>query len=334
MEDCNRTAELITIILRLRLTECQQKILIAMASDANPQTGLMQVRIERLAWLMDISVSQARRELQDVVSAGLLKVVWKSPGRVPSIHQLCPEAAQPKPIKAGSERVDYMRPSQVEVGFDRVSDSQPFPDKQGDDRDNDPNPIILPEAAKPLQVKQGNGGLPPTLPIKAGSERVGRAQNLPPHPPPGIQEQKQELKAAESLDARAPVDDLLDWLKKKDPIRQYDRADLDNLITTYTADWIFAAFEQAYSLPTPPGNPTGYVVVTVRGWTQTGKPERRPPSVPPVSPNGKPPPLPDSPNNLTPAALGLAPTDDSGKPWREDTLKFIFHQRKQKESVQ
>lgn len=171
MHEKSQVEILFEAIFRLRLTDQRRMVLLAMAGDADPISGHMQLAIGRLAWKLEKSESQARRYLQDVVAAGLLTVVCESRGRIPSVYALCPSAAQPKPMSRYSERVDYTQPSNFKHNHDRVAVNSTYQNAAHTDRVS----VNPPKVAEPMQrlhdVAQ-NGGLGATLQNLAHDDRV------------------------------------------------------------------------------------------------------------------------------------------------------------------
>jgi hypothetical protein len=283
-------------LFNLDLPPNKMLILLAVASG--------EISVPRIAWKTQYSRPQVWRLVKALTKDKLLKVTRASLGKNRTLYALNDEivATWERKQPYQNDGVDYAQPNQIdEVKPDQPNHNDGVSDSQLDQIDTvDGVELDQIDTVDGVELDQ--------------DDRVDIVGENPPKNPLGIQEINTVIPSNET--PPAPVDNLLDWLKKKDPMRQYDRDDLQGLITTYTFDWIQAAFEQAYFKSKPLDNPTGYVVKTVRGWTQTGKPDYKPPSVPPVSPNGK------------HADDGIE-RDMTGKPLSEETKRFLEHQRRQ-----
>lgn len=260
IEDCNRIVELIRLIHSRKIGDTHRTVLVAMAGDANPVTGYMQLSIERLAWLLDKSESQARRDLQSVVTAGLLTTIKASKGRFPSVYAFNPDAAQPKQITRGSDRVDYTQPTRNTAGDDRVSDSQPTTIDLDSDRDDRVDRV----------------GTTPQ--IVAGDGRVKVLGSIPPKNPLNT---RTNANTDSDDSAREDVKQIVALIESKRPGSKLDTKDIGKLIDKYQFEPFRAELETALNLPAAE-NPIGLA----RYRLDNPGNKITPPSVSPVSPNG------------------------------------------------
>lgn len=262
-EDCNRVAALIQEIHSRKVAESHRAVLVAMAGDADPNTGYMQLSIERLAWLLDKSESQARRDLQSVVSAGLLTTIKASKGRFPSVYAFNPAAAQPKQITRGSERVDYAQPTKVTGEHDRVSDSQPANVELGGDRVQD-----VPATLSSHQNHAFNG-------------RDARVGNPPPKNPLNTKDSKANTSAAQNAPALFDLSPEVAAIMAMFTTRPPDIKHVQTAISEHGFDTVKRAVQKG--IEKNADDVWKYANGTLEGWKRDAT--KTPPSVSPVSPS-------------------------------------------------